>query len=175
MFLCQLDARERQEMTDRRLVSKWLHLKPGAKLSALKIFTRPCCVPPLCITSAEGGQVHLVALEQDLIKCSGLVVWDMGYSLCSFSVSREQKRVEGLRRAWKPQELCCAHTPVFLQLSLLSLWNIPSNINELHLNLSASVGSWSLCHQKRWREIETYTKMCKCTATQGEKKKRKKN
>lgn len=88
--MCQLDARERQEMTDRRLVSKWLHLKPGAKLSALKIFTRPCSVPPLCITSAEGGQVHLVAWEQDLIKCSGLVVWDMGHSLRSFRVGRER-------------------------------------------------------------------------------------
>lgn len=49
MFVCQLDARECQEVTDRRLVSKW------AKFNALKISTGPCSVPPLRMTSAGGS------------------------------------------------------------------------------------------------------------------------
>lgn len=94
MFVCQLDARECQEVTDRRLVSKWLPLSLG-QYSEL---WRSPLVPVVFLPSlwlVLGGQVHLVAWKLELIKCSGLVAWDTGHG--SHFLSLQQRAEESQR------------------------------------------------------------------------------
>lgn len=49
-----------------------------------------------------GGQVHLVAWKRDLIKCAGLVAWDV--ALISSLYGREQKRAKEVLTVRQPRE-----------------------------------------------------------------------
>ncbi len=169
MFVCQLDARECQEVTDRRLVSKWLPVSLGQ----YSVLWRFPLVPVVFLPSVWlvlGGQVHLVAWELDLIKCSGLVAWDMGHG--SHFLSLQQRAEESQRItnsmaatgvAWHALQftrsfacsLCETGISRVIQTSYIL---IPLPVLVL---LSASI---------KETETEKYTKKCKSTASPQENK-----
>lgn len=167
MFVCQLDARECQEVTDRRLVSKWLHLSLGQNLALWRSPLVPAVFLPF-VWLVPGGSSSSGCLGAGFVQMFRL--GGMGHGSLTALISSLYRREPKDYEERGSHKNCVARTPVLLQLCLFFLWNITSHINELHLNLPASVGRYSLCQQKRWRETEKYTKMCKCTATQEKKK-----
>lgn len=80
-----------REVTDRRLVSKWLLLSLGWYLTLWRSTLVPA-VRFLLVRLMPGGQVHLVAQELVLIKSRGPVAWDMSHPFHFLALQLTVKR-----------------------------------------------------------------------------------
>lgn len=122
----------------------------------------------------EGGQVHVVAWELDLIKCSGLVAWDVGHG--SHFLSLRQRAEESQRTAnsmaavgvvWHALQFTCSFA-----YSLCETRIFTSRINKLHLNPSACAGVTQRVN-KRERNWEVHKEVQKYSSTAGKSKEKK--